>query len=112
LSAVPSPFVALDDQAGRGVEHVEIADGRRSRLQWELPVAARPLFLGHREFQDAQHGAAADLLPVLGVGVPERPFEQAVEESAVGEAAKPSYPFERARLTAGWLSPGFGAATV
>src|SRR3954471_15344949 len=75
--------VALDDQAARRVDHVEVADGIAVLLEHILPVAAGEFFRGDVEFEDARGFLAVDLLPVLLLGIPERPLEQAVEKLAV-----------------------------
>ena len=76
-------IVALDDQRGRRVDHVEVADGEALLLEREEPGAAGPLLVLHVEFEDAQHFLAVDLFIALGLGVPERALQQRVEEAAI-----------------------------
>ena len=75
--------VALDDQAGIGVDHVEIADIVAVLLQQILPRTACPLVLDGIEFKNAQVFAIALLLPFLFFGIPQRAFEQRVELAAI-----------------------------
>ena len=75
--------VALDDEAGGGVDHVEIADVVAVRLQQVLPGSPGPLALRHVEFEDAEKLAPVlRLPPLLGLD-PQRTFEERVQEPAV-----------------------------
>ena len=75
--------VTLDDQAGVGIDHVEVADVVAVEFQRVLPGAASPLALGHIEFEDAQVLAALLALPFLLGLIPQWAFKQWVEILAI-----------------------------
>src|SRR5258705_377239 len=75
--------VGFDDQAARGIDHVEITDGVAVLLEHILPVAAGELFRRDVEFENPRGFLAVDLFPALLLGIPQRAFEQAVQEFAV-----------------------------
>src|SRR6266481_4546199 len=74
--------VAFDDQAARGIDHVEVTDGVAVLLEHILPVAAGELFRRDVEFENPRGFLAVDLFPVLLLGIPQRDFEQALQEFA------------------------------
>src|SRR5262245_25324952 len=80
----PFERVTLDNQAGIGVHHVEVADVVAILFNAVLKGAAGPVLLRNVEFEDAKVFAPLFIrLPFFLRLDPERPFEQRVKKIAV-----------------------------
>ena len=74
--------VALDDEGGRFVQHVEVADGNTLVGEGVEPAAARPVLRGDIEFDNADRGVAVDAFH-LPSSLYSATFEQAIKLRAV-----------------------------
>src|SRR5262249_42979122 len=75
--------VALDDETGIRVDHVEIADVVAIALELVFPGSPGESTLSGVEFEDPQVLSATPLLPGSRLLVPQRPFEERIEVAAV-----------------------------
>lgn len=81
---VPLIVIALDDQAGGRVDHVEIADRQAVLIEHVFPVPAGIAGSLHIELEDAQILLAVDHFQTGAGGIDQRALQQGIEEATIG----------------------------